>query len=76
MTTSNPDRKGLMAALCTTAMWGMAGIFVRWLPGWSPFAILAGRFLVATAAMLPILVLASSDRLILLVLSVLCRSGG
>lgn len=51
-----------MAALCATATWGMAGVFVRWLPGWSPFAVLAGRFLVATAAMLPILFLASNVR--------------
>lgn len=47
----------MIAALCAAATWGMAGIFVRWLPGWSPFAILAGRFLVATAVMLPILLL-------------------
>ena len=52
------NSQGLIAALCATATWGMAGIFVRWLPGWSPFAVLAGRFLVATAAMLPILFLA------------------
>lgn len=51
-----------MAALCATASWGMAGVFIRWLPGWSPFAVLAGRFLVATAAMLPILFLASNVR--------------
>ncbi|WP_404783485.1 DMT family transporter [Altericista sp. CCNU0014] len=57
MTQFNLDSTGLMAALCATAAWGMAGIFVRWLPGWSPFAILAGRFLVATVAMLPILLL-------------------
>lgn len=49
-----------MAALCAAATWGMAGIFVRWLPGWSPFAVLAGRFLVATVAMLPLLFLDSS----------------
>jgi drug/metabolite transporter (DMT)-like permease len=53
---------GLMAALCAAATWGMAGIFVRWLPGWSPFAILAGRFLAVTAVILPILFLASSVR--------------
>jgi drug/metabolite transporter (DMT)-like permease len=54
--------QGLMAAFCAAATWGMVGIFVRWLPGWSPFAILAGRFLAATAMMLPILFLASSVR--------------
>jgi drug/metabolite transporter (DMT)-like permease len=54
--------QGLMAALCAAATWGMAGIFVRWLPGWSPFAILTGRFLAVTAVILPILVFASSIR--------------
>ncbi|NJO43931.1 MAG: DMT family transporter [Cyanobacteria bacterium RU_5_0] len=60
MTQSNLDGKGLMAALCATATWGMVGVFVRWLPGWSPFAILAGRFLVATTVMLPIFLLVPS----------------
>ena len=60
MTQPTLNSLGLMAALCAAATWGMAGIFVRWLPGWSPFAVLAGRFLVATVAMLPILFLASS----------------
>jgi drug/metabolite transporter (DMT)-like permease len=54
--------QGLMAAVCAAATWGMAGVFVRWLPGWSPFAVLAGRFLAATATMLPILFLASTVR--------------
>lgn len=56
------DNQGLMAALCATVTWGMAGIFIRWLPGWSPFAVLAGRFLVATAVMLPVLFLTPSVR--------------
>jgi drug/metabolite transporter (DMT)-like permease len=60
MTQSNLDGKGLMAALCATATWGMVGVFVRWLPGWSPFVILAGRFLVATTVMLPIFLLVPS----------------
>jgi EamA domain-containing membrane protein RarD len=59
MTQSKLNRSGLVAALFATATWGMVGVFVRWLPGWSPFAVLAGRFLVATAAMLPVLFLAS-----------------
>jgi drug/metabolite transporter (DMT)-like permease len=54
--------KGVMAALCAAATWGMAGIFVRWLSGWSAFAILAGRFLVATVVMLPIVLLSASSR--------------
>ena len=62
MTLPKLDNQGLMAALCAPFTWGMAGIFVRWLPGWSPFAVLAGRFLVATAFMLPILFLISSVR--------------
>jgi drug/metabolite transporter (DMT)-like permease len=51
-----------MAALCATATWGMSGIFVRWLPGWSPFLVLTGRFLVAIAALLPILLLSPDIR--------------
>jgi drug/metabolite transporter (DMT)-like permease len=62
LTQPKPNSIGLMAALLATATWGMVGIFVRWLPGWSPFAVLAGRFLVATAAMLPILLLMPSIR--------------
>jgi drug/metabolite transporter (DMT)-like permease len=54
--------QGLIAAFCATATWGMSGIFVGWLAGWSPFAVLAGRFLVATATMLPILFLVPSVR--------------
>ncbi len=62
MTQPKPNSLGLIAALFATATWGMVGIFVRWLPGWSAFAVLAGRFLVATAAMLPILLLVPSIR--------------
>ena len=62
MTQPKLDSLGLMSALFATATWGLVGIFVRWLPGWSPFAVLAGRFLVATAAMLPILLLVPSIR--------------
>jgi drug/metabolite transporter (DMT)-like permease len=62
LTQPKPNSIGLMAALLATATWGMVGIFVRWLPGWSAFAVLAGRFLVATAAMLPILFLMPSIR--------------
>ncbi|MGL5871828.1 MAG: DMT family transporter [Xenococcaceae cyanobacterium] len=54
--------QGSIAAFFAAATWGMVGIFVRWLPGWSPFAVLTGRFLAATAMMLPILFLASSVR--------------
>lgn len=56
------DSQGLMAALCATVTWGMTGVFVRWLPGWSPFLVLAGRFLVAIAVLLPILLLVPSIR--------------
>jgi drug/metabolite transporter (DMT)-like permease len=62
MTQSKPNSSGLIAAMFATATWGMVGIFIRWLPGWSPFAVLAGRFLVATAAMLPIVLLVPSIR--------------
>jgi drug/metabolite transporter (DMT)-like permease len=51
-----------MAALCATATWGMTGVFVRWLPGWSPFLVMVGRFLVAMIVMLPILLLTPGIR--------------
>ncbi|WP_310417963.1 DMT family transporter [Chamaesiphon sp. OTE_8_metabat_110] len=60
ITQPKPNSIGLMAALLAAATWGLVGIFVRWLPGWSTFAVLAGRFLVATAAMLPIVLLVPS----------------
>ncbi len=50
---------GIAIALLSTATWATAGIFIRWLPGWSPFAILAGRFFVATLALLPVVLSAS-----------------
>lgn len=62
MTQPKLNSLGLMAALFATATWGLVGVFIRWLPGWSPFAVLAGRFFVATAAMLPILLLVPSIR--------------
>lgn len=48
------DGRGIAIALISTATWATAGIFIRWLPGWSPFAILSGRFLVATIVLLPV----------------------
>ena len=54
MTLTKLDSKGIAIALTSTATWATAGIFIRWLPGWSPFAILSGRFLVAAIALLPI----------------------
>ena len=54
MTLTKLDSKGIAIALISTATWATAGIFIRWLPGWSPFAILAGRFFVAAIALLPI----------------------
>jgi drug/metabolite transporter (DMT)-like permease len=56
------DIQSSIAALCAAVTWGMVGVFVRWLPGWSPFAVLAGRFLAATVAMLPLLFLSSNFR--------------
>jgi drug/metabolite transporter (DMT)-like permease len=62
MTQPKLDRRSLVTAICATATWAMVGIFVRWLPGWSPFAILTGRFFVATVVLLPLLLLAPSVR--------------
>jgi drug/metabolite transporter (DMT)-like permease len=61
-----PDLQGLTAALCATATWGMAGIFIRWLPGWSPFLILVGRFWVAIAVLLPFILLIPGIRVSLM----------
>ncbi|MGB3670328.1 MAG: DMT family transporter [Phormidesmis sp.] len=52
--TFKTDSRGIAIALLSTATWATAGIFIRWLPGWSPFAILSGRFFVATLALLPV----------------------
>ena len=54
MTLAKLDRGGIAIALLSTATWATAGIFIRWLPGWPPSAILAGRFLIAAIALLPI----------------------
>jgi drug/metabolite transporter (DMT)-like permease len=62
MTQPKLNSLGLMAALLAAATWGLVGVFIRWLPGWSSFAVLAGRFFVATAAMLPLLLLVPSIR--------------
>ncbi|NJL38894.1 MAG: DMT family transporter [Leptolyngbyaceae cyanobacterium SM1_4_3] len=63
MTLSRLDKQGLTAALFTAIAWSMVGIFVRLLPEWPPFAVLAGRFLVAAGVMLPIFFLTPSARL-------------
>jgi drug/metabolite transporter (DMT)-like permease len=62
MTQPKLDSLSLIAALFATATWGLVGVFIRWLPGWSSFSVLSGRFLVATVAMLPILLLVPSIR--------------
>jgi drug/metabolite transporter (DMT)-like permease len=62
MTQPKLDSLGLMAALFATVTWGLVGVFIRWLPGWSPFAVLAGRFVVATTIMLPMLLVLPSIR--------------
>jgi drug/metabolite transporter (DMT)-like permease len=54
--------QALMAALSAAASWGMAGVWIRWLPGWSPFSILTGRFLIATAVLLPLFFLVPAAR--------------
>lgn len=54
MTLAKLDKTGLAIALLSTATWATAGIFIRQLPGWPPSALLAGRFLVAAIALLPI----------------------
>jgi drug/metabolite transporter (DMT)-like permease len=62
MTSPKLDGRGLAIAIFATATWAMVGIFVRWLPGWSPFAILTGRFLVAIVVLLPLLIITPSVR--------------
>ncbi len=54
MNLTKQDSQGMAIALLSTATWATAGIFIRWLPGWSPFSILSGRFSVATLALLPV----------------------
>jgi drug/metabolite transporter (DMT)-like permease len=66
MSQPKPDLQGLAAALCATASWGMSGIFIRWLSGWSPFLILVGRFWVAIVVMLPFILLIPGMRVSLI----------
>lgn len=47
----------LMAALITSLVWGLTGVFVRLLPLLSPLTITAGRLLIALAAVLPVYVM-------------------
>jgi EamA-like transporter family len=62
MTHAKLDRRNLVTAIFATAAWAMVGVFVRWLPGWSPFAILTGRFFVATVVLLPLLLMTPGVR--------------
>jgi drug/metabolite transporter (DMT)-like permease len=62
MTHPKLDGRSLVTAIFATAVWAMVGIFVRWLPGWSPFAILTGRFFVATVVLLPLLLMTPGVR--------------
>jgi drug/metabolite transporter (DMT)-like permease len=52
----NLDPKGTLAAVGATATWASAGIFIKSLPGWSPWAILTARFLIATVVILPLVI--------------------
>lgn len=52
------DSVGLAAAITTSVVWGMTGIFVRLLPAVSPLYITSLRFLVALVVALPFALLA------------------
>ena len=56
------DYLGIVIALFSTATWATAGIFIRQLPGWSPFAVLSGRFLIGVIALFPVVSSASIRR--------------
>ena len=56
------DPYGVGAGILTTIMWGLAGIFVRLLPPFSPFIVTAGRLLFALAIALPLVWMFRRDR--------------
>jgi len=53
----------LLVAAVTSLTWGLTGVFVRLLPSISPLTVTAGRFVIALAAALPLLVLCRDTRL-------------
>jgi drug/metabolite transporter (DMT)-like permease len=57
------ERNALLVAAVTSLTWGLTGIFVRLLPSISPLTVTAGRFVIALAAALPLLVLYRDTRL-------------
>lgn len=57
------DGVGITAALLTASGWGLSGIFVRLLPNFSAYSIVAGRFTVALVVMIPLLWLSHKDRI-------------
>ncbi|MEZ5591460.1 MAG: DMT family transporter [Gammaproteobacteria bacterium] len=52
----------LLVAGLTSLLWGLTGIFVRWLPSLPPLTITAGRLLVSLLVVLPVLGLFQSSR--------------
>ena len=55
------DSIGVAAALLTASGWSLAGIFIRLLPDFSAYYIVAGRFTVALVVMMPLLWLIQKD---------------
>ncbi|MFM2479805.1 DMT family transporter [Celerinatantimonas sp. YJH-8] len=56
------QQNAILAAGMTSLMWGATGIFVRFLPSLSPFAVTAGRLIVALIFVLPIVCLLANQR--------------
>jgi len=55
------ERSALAIGVITSLTWGLTGIFVRLLPGFSPLAITTVRMLIALASVLPILVFSGAN---------------
>lgn len=55
------EYQSIAAALLAPMMWGLVGVFVRLLPGFSPILLVTGRFLVAAIVTLLLLLFAQSN---------------
>jgi len=60
--TTTIDRSAVLAAGLTAVMWGVTGIFVRFLPPVSPIGITAGRLVGALIVALPIFAISNDKR--------------
>ncbi len=56
------DGKGLFASLLTVPTWGITGVFVKLLPGLSPFFVTSARLLLAALVLGPVMLIVPDFR--------------